>query len=134
MNDRIIKVEYEDDELETLYCPMCSKVGISSVLGPKILMPNEERQLDYENWLQCVKCSWLCPIYEAEPIETIQDTVTTIDNPFEESKGQVLAAFKKGTRARRKNKKQEHHKDPDINLEIKQHDQDNVKVIQDTNS
>jgi len=87
-------------------------------------------KVTYENWLQCPRCAFLCPIYETEPKETIQDTVTTIENPFESAQGQVLGVYKKGIRRKKKRQK---HPDKDIELEIKQHGQDNVKVIQDTN-
>ena len=133
MRDRVIKeIDTTDTELETLCCPNCSKVGLSCVLGNKILMPQEVKQPDYENWLQCPRCAFLCPIYETEPKETIQDTVTTIENPFESAQGQVLGVYKKGIRRKKKRQK---HPDKDIELEIKQHGQgqDNVKVIQDTN-
>jgi hypothetical protein len=134
MRDNIIKIEYDPDEEEDekLFCPKCSAVGLNIVLGSKILMPQELRPADYENWLQCVRCGFLCPIYEGEKEATIQDTVTTIENPFDNAQGQLLGAFKKkkATRTRSKrSKKTQHHKDPDINLEIKCYGEDNVKVI-----
>jgi hypothetical protein len=45
---------------------MCEKAGIVSKLGPKILMPGEVKQADYGNWLECVTCRRLCPIYNAK--------------------------------------------------------------------
>ena len=93
LEDRIIRAEdIEDSEPEEIRCPKCSAVGIRSILGPKILMPNKEPQPDYENWLMCARCAFLCPIYEAQPEVTIQDDVTTIENPFENAQGQVLGA------------------------------------------
>jgi hypothetical protein len=95
----------ENEELEKLFCPKCQKVGLDIILGNKILMPNEPVPPDYENWLQCPRCAWVCPIYEANRKETIEDTITTIENPFDESKGQVIGAFKDNDRMIKRKKK-----------------------------
>ena len=79
---RIVNIVEDNDELEELLCPMCQKVGLQSLLGHKILLPNEVKQPDYD--LAAVpKCAFLCPNYEAEPEPSIQDTITTIHNPFD---------------------------------------------------
>jgi uncharacterized C2H2 Zn-finger protein len=59
---RIVNIVEDNDELEELLCPMCQKVGLQSLLGHKILLPNEVKQPDYDSWLQCPKCAFLCPI------------------------------------------------------------------------
>jgi ferredoxin-like protein FixX len=48
------------------------------LLGEKILMPGEVRQPDYDQWLECGTCGFICPIYEAPKEETIKDAVETI--------------------------------------------------------
>jgi hypothetical protein len=116
-----------DDEIEILYCPMCLKVGLNIVLGSKILMPNEPRPVDYENWLQCARCRYLCPIYEAVPEEAMTDAVTTINNPFEETKGYFEGIYR-GSKRKRKKKHDAH--DKDIAQAIKQHGENNVHIIQ----
>jgi hypothetical protein len=105
MKDRIITQEDIDDydeELEILYCPMCAKVGLNIVLGHKILMPQEVKQPDYDDLLECSRCRYLCPIYQASPEDTIQDTVTTIENPFDNVSGQIVGAKKDSKVKRRK--------------------------------
>ncbi len=129
---RIVNVDdIEDNELEEILCPLCSKVGLRSVLGSKILMPNEEKQPDYENRLQCAKCSWVCPIYEVEHESTIEDSIQPSDNPFDNAQGQVLSVDSRATQRRKDRNKnmnskgvtrrrskrfqnKERHKDPEV--------------------
>jgi hypothetical protein len=101
---RIIKVDVDEDyseELENLWCPKCSSVGLYIPLGRKILMPQEVKQPDYDDWLQCGRCAYLCPIYQASPEDTIQDTVTTIENPFDNARGKFIGV-NKGSKSKRK--------------------------------
>ena len=137
MSERIVKIDFDQEEQEEiLYCPICEKVGLTSVLGSKILMPNEVKQPDYENWLQCLKCAWLCPIYEAEPEPSIKDSVTTIDNPFDDQ-SQILSIPKRNSKAGRKaSAKRRRNKlkptnDKEVNELIRKYG-DNVRIIQDT--
>jgi hypothetical protein len=78
--------EYYEDEPEPIWCPMCLKRGYQNRLGGKILINNEPRPEDYESWLECPTCSWLCPIHEIPKEETVSDTVETIESPFESGK------------------------------------------------
>jgi len=109
----------DNEELEKLNCPFCIKVGLHIPLGPKILMPNEVKQPDYENWLQCSRCAEIIPIYQAEKEESIKDEVTTIQNPFEESKGEVLGAHRKGKRKNRKDTDLDWIHDEDLKRKLK---------------
>lgn len=77
-----IDEQYEDAP-EEIYCPKCLERGYKVRLGPKTLLPNEPRPDDYEDWLECGTCGWLCPINAVEPEATIKDTVETIESPFE---------------------------------------------------
>jgi hypothetical protein len=43
----IIDMEYYQDEMK-MYCPRCKKYGFQVKLGPKIIMPGEVRQPDYD--------------------------------------------------------------------------------------
>jgi len=52
-------------------------------LGPKILFCYEPRPDDYDNWLECPTCVWLCPIDEAYQEAVIKNAIQTIDNPFD---------------------------------------------------
>ena len=62
------------------------------------------------------KCAFLCPNYEAEPEPSIQDTITTIHNPFDNAQSQVIGTHKKGyKKTKRKSKEsQQEHKDPEL--------------------
>ncbi len=59
---RIVNIVEDNDELEELLCPMCQKVGLQSLLGHKILLPNEVKQPDYDSWLQCPNAHSFAPI------------------------------------------------------------------------
>jgi hypothetical protein len=77
--------DYEEEDT-ILWCQMCLKRGYQNRLGGKILMPNEPRPEDYESWLECGVCGWLCPIYQVEQEATIKDAVETNESPFEAGK------------------------------------------------
>jgi hypothetical protein len=127
-----------DEEDEPIYCQMCLKRGYQVRLGPRILMPNEPRPDDYEDWLECGTCGWLCPIYQVEKETTIKDSIETIDNPFDNKT--IIESLPKRTNrtgkkiaARgRKTDKNKLHDDPEIS-ELMRIYGDRVKVIQDTN-
>jgi hypothetical protein len=72
----------------------------------------------------------LCPIYQTEPKETIKDSVTTIEDPFDESKGRVKVVNKG---SKRKERKQQYHNDKEVNELIRRY-RDNIKVISDSST
>jgi Fe-S-cluster-containing hydrogenase component 2 len=80
-----INEQYEH-EIEPVYCPKCLDAGYKVLLGPRILQPNEARPADYENWIQCPTCLWICPLHEIAHEEEIKDTMQTIESPFEQGK------------------------------------------------
>jgi hypothetical protein len=127
--------ELYEDEPEPIFCPWCENRGYRVLLGPKILMPNEPRPQDYEDWLQCPTCYELIPIYEMPKEETIKDSIETIDNPFESGKFQLQTIPKRNTPAGKKayakprSKKFKLDPDPEI-AELLRIYGDNVKVHQ----
>jgi hypothetical protein len=62
------------------------------------------------------KCAFLCPNYEAEPEPSIQDTITTIHNPFDNAQSQVIGHIRKAIRKPnvKSKKSQQEHKDPEL--------------------
>jgi len=72
---------YEDGP-ESILCPYCENRGYRALLGPKILMPGERKQEDYENWLECGRCYQIIPIYEGLKQETIENAIETIESPL----------------------------------------------------
>lgn len=80
-------IEFSDDEFkeddEVRFCPHCLDYGFKEKLGPKILMPQEPRPVDYENWLQCVSCGTVYATHEVTKESEIKDVVETIDSPFD---------------------------------------------------
>jgi hypothetical protein len=128
--------DYEDDE--PIWCPLCLERGYQVRLGGKILMPNEPRPDDYDNFLECATCGFLCPIYQIEQEATIKDAVETIDNPFD-SKTIIESLPRrnfhktgKKLNPRSKGKKRMLHEDPEINEEMRRHG-DRVNVVYDSN-
>jgi hypothetical protein len=126
--------ELYEDEPEDINCPHCLERGYKVRLGGRILEPNEPRPADYENWLQCPTCLWICPIFELPKEETITDQVETIDNPFEGEKFHVETVKKRTakTLAKRSSNKIRPTRDKDIQREIQAVGEQNVHIIQDT--
>ena len=87
-------MDYSEEEIETIWCPMCKKRGYLVQLGPKILMPNEPRPDDYDHWLECSNCMWLCPIHIIPDEATVKDAIEKQETPFE-SKPNVESAHKR---------------------------------------
>jgi hypothetical protein len=128
-----INEQYEDAP-EPVYCPKCLERGYRILLGNRILQPNEPRSDDYDSWLQCPKCAWLCPLHEMPKEETITDQVETIDNPFEGGKFHVETVKKRTAKtiAKRSSNKIRPTRDKDIQREIQAVGEQNVHIIQDT--
>lgn len=131
-------VAYEDHT--DVYCPHCKAAGFEVKLGPKILMPGETRQPDYESWLQCPDCFEVIAAYVVEHDATmIRDDIPTVDNPFQDTT-EIISAHPKRTSVkgkqalakRRKERDRQHHKDPEIDREIQQYGSDNVHVVFDS--
>jgi hypothetical protein len=98
-------------------------------------MPNEPRPDDYESWLQCSTCFWLCPIHAAEKEATVKNAIETTESPYE-NKTYVLGTAKRAKKyktgkkvTRHMNKKIGEETDPEIAREIRQHGSDNVKIL-----
>jgi hypothetical protein len=128
-------IDYEEDEPEAIFCPFCEKRGYLVQLGPRILMPNEVRPDDYDQWLQCPTCDWLCPLYEIPKEDTIKDSIETQESPTDD-KLKLESAHKKRTRrkvSRHVKKNIRQTQDPDILQEIKNVGEDNVKIVFDSN-
>jgi hypothetical protein len=69
-----------DWEPEKINCPMCEKRGYLVKLGPRILMNNEPRPDDYEDWLECPTCMWLCPIYSIAKEAEVKDVIEKVES------------------------------------------------------
>ena len=126
--------EAYEDELDDLWCPLCKDAGYHVKLGRRILEQNEPIPADYENWLQCPKCYWICPIYEVEKEATINNAIETVESPFETKTIIQSPHEKRGKKVKRHlNKKTIHQEtDKDILREIKKFGEQNVHVIQDS--
>ena len=127
--------ESEDDIPEDINCPHCLERGYKVRLGGRILEPNEPRPADYENWLQCPTCLWICPIFELPKEEEIKDAVETIESPFEQGKFILETIPKRGSAAGRKlSAKKRRNKikldsDPEIDALLRAYGTDRMKVI-----
>jgi Na+-translocating ferredoxin:NAD+ oxidoreductase RnfC subunit len=143
MSEKIMtqeEFEFWDDEMpEPIYCQICLKRGYQIHLGPKILKPNEPRPDDYENWLECGTCGWICPIYQVEKEATIKDSIETIESPFESGKFQLETIPKRAAEQHRKPRpkrirkdKNKLHEDKEIDALMRVYG-DRVKVVYDSN-
>lgn len=135
----IIEMEYYNDEM-VMYCPHCSAAGFKVKLTNKILMPNEQRQPDYDQWLQCPSCAEIVAAYVVEHDATIiRDDIQTVETPFENTTEIMGAVAKRTTKAgkratakRNKERYRPHSKDKEIDREMQRHG-DRVNVIYDSN-
>ena len=88
-------------------------------------------------FVQCYECGDIFPIYETHFESEIKDSVETIDNPFENESTFLSTESRKeqrrkGKRPRSKRLKTEEHEDPEIDMEIQQHGEENVRIISDS--
>jgi hypothetical protein len=125
--------ESEDDIPEDVNCPHCLDRGYKVRLGGRILEPNEPRPADYENWLQCPTCLWICPIFEIPKEEEIKDTMETIESPFEQGKFILETVYKrtspKGKKLLAKKRRNKLDDDKEIDALLRAYG-DRVKVHQ----
>jgi len=131
----IIEMDQYDDHVE-MWCPHCKAAGFRVKLGPKILMPNEVRQPDYDQWLECPDCCEIVAAYVVEHDATIiVDDIPTVETPFENTT-EIIGAHAKRTSAAGKKaaaiRKRPTHKDKEIQREIDQHGFDAVNIIYDS--
>jgi hypothetical protein len=139
-------IDFEEDEVTNIYCPMCQKLGFTARMGPKIILAGEKREPDHDKWLQCPECAWLCPIYEAEPEPQIQDSAEIIESAYDHGEVIVMGTENRATQTNRRKRKQANSDriqrpvskrrskklklddDPEINELLRKYG-DNVKVI-----
>ena len=130
-------LDYED-EPEDVNCPHCLDRGYKVRLGGRILEPNEPRPADYDSWLQCPTCLWVCPIHEVPKEEEIKDSIETIESPFEQGKFILESIPKrsspKGKRisAKKRHNKLKLHEDNEIDALMRIYG-DRVNVVHDSN-
>lgn len=89
-----VDISEPEDEEQIPYCKKCLSRGYRVALGPKILMPGEVRQPDYDEWLECPTCYNVIPKYEIEKEATIKDEVETVESPFE-NQSEILGLSKR---------------------------------------
>jgi hypothetical protein len=79
----VIEMEYSEDQM-VAYCPHCKQAGFRVRLDPKILMPGETRQPEYESWWECKDCHEIVAAYVVEHDGTIiTNAVETVESPYE---------------------------------------------------
>lgn len=79
----------EDNET-VYYCSHCEKYGFKVRLTNRIYPDGEPIPQDSSNWLQCMECGNIVPIYELEKEASIKNLVETADNPFDVAKNEFL--------------------------------------------
>ena len=91
----------------------------------------------YDELVQCYSCGNVFPVYEAHYESEIKDSLETTDNPFENestflSTDSRTEQRRKGKKPRSKRFKIGEHEDPEIDMEIQQHGEENVHVVYDS--
>lgn len=98
-------------------------------------MPNEPRPADYDQFLECPKCSYAFAGHELPKEETVQDAVETIESPFEQGKFILESVKKRGSAVGKKQAlKKRRNKikldsDPEIDALLRAYGDDRVKVL-----
>jgi hypothetical protein len=120
-------------------CPHCIQYNFHVKLQGRKLKPGEQKPSDYDQFLQCHSCGNIVPAHEGILESKIQDSLETIETPFE-SKFEVTGIAKRITKEgkltsarKRREKQRPHHKDKEIDEEMRRHGSENVHIIQDTN-
>jgi hypothetical protein len=128
--------DYEEEEDNIIWCPECLKRGYTNRIGNKILVGNEPRPDNYEDLWECAVCGLSGDISMMPKEANIKDAIEKVQTP-QDDKLRLVSAHerRKPTRkvSRHINKQIRKTKDPDIALAIKQHGEDNVKVLYDSN-
>ena len=122
---REIKVlDIEPEEKKISYCPHCLEFEFKEPLGPRILLKGESKPTDYDQWLQCLACGNIYPIYEAKIESKLQDFIEVSDNPFDI--GQTIVGLGNKVKKTRHQKelqtlrnKIDYERDEDIKKEFK---------------
>ena len=130
----IIEMDHYEDNM-VMYCPHCLSCGFRVKLGPKILMPGEKREPDYESWLSCPDCFEVVPAYIVEgDASIIRDDIPTVESPFENTT-EIMGANPRRTTiagqkaaAKRRRNRTKLDDDPEINELLRIYG-DNVKVL-----
>lgn len=99
-------------------------------------MPNDQRQSDYESWLQCDQCYNVYAVHEIAQDSQLKNTVETLYNAFEPNQIESIpkrtsSAGKKATARRKRERNRPHHKDPEIDALMRIYG-DRVTVLQDS--
>ena len=132
--------EGEDDEPEDKpqWCPHCLKFDMKNKLGARIVPYGEEAQPDHELWQSCYVCGKTFPKREAKYEQAIEGFAEVTDNPMDDVKGHVESipkrtspAGQKALAKRRRERDRPHHKDKEIDEEMRKHG-DRVTVLEDT--
>jgi hypothetical protein len=129
----IIEIDYHDDEM-VMWCPHCASYGFRVRLGPKILMPGQKREPDYDQWLQCPDCFEVVATYVVEnDAVIIRDDIPTVETPFENTTeiiGVPSRTSRQGQKAaaKRKRDRTKLDDDPEIDSLLKIYG-DRVKVL-----
>ncbi|MFZ0629498.1 MAG: hypothetical protein WAM16_09380 [Nitrososphaeraceae archaeon] len=115
----VIEMEYSEDQM-IAYCPHCKQAGFRVRLDPKILMPGETRQPEYESWWECKDCHEIVAAYVVEHDGTIiTNAVETVESPYE-NQTEIMGIPKRSSpagqkaAAKRKRNRNKMHEDPEI--------------------
>ena len=127
----IIDMEYNDEQM-VMYCPHCKAAGFHVKLGPKILMPGETRQPDFDKWLICPDCYEVVAAYVVEgDASVIKDDIPTVETPFESGfmiEGMPRRTSRQGVKTRKKRDRPT-DSNPEIQRELDRHGESNVHII-----
>jgi hypothetical protein len=94
--------DYVDGEPDTKKeCPHCLEYNSHVKLQGRILKKGEEKPPDYDQFLQCHSCGAIVPAHEGILESKIEESLETIDNPFQ-SKFEVVGIAKRTSKQGRK--------------------------------
>jgi len=148
--DKIGIVDFYEDEDSDEYvdgrpdrrreCPHCLEYDFHVKLGARILKKGEPVPIDHDQFLQCYECGNVYGKHEIERLKTLKTDMKqhVSDNPFDTKKSIVVGIPKRNSEEgklisarKRRERQRAHHKDHQIDEEMRRHG-DRVKVVYDS--
>jgi hypothetical protein len=138
--------EDEDDYIDGVpdkrrSCPHCAKFELDMKLAARRIPKGQEIPSDNDKFLECYHCGNIFPKHEIERQKKLKADTKQHKMETEFEVGETIIASvpnrtspagKKAIEKRRRERQRTHHKDPEIDREIRRFGEENVHVVYDS--
>jgi hypothetical protein len=123
-------------------CPHCAQFELTMKLGVRRIAKDQPIPSDIDKWLECYHCGNIFPKHEIERQKKLKADTKEHKMESEFEVGETIIASvprrtspagRKALAKRKEKKYRPTHKDPEIDLEIKTHGEENVRILYDSN-